>query len=99
MTTAPESLPIASLPEETDTARQLVAAALAIREWQASRPTRIVDEALVKRFPALGSTKTYKRLLTGDTVELRCDAMRAHGIDPLPDVLAELTTSRTRLTA
>lgn len=59
---------------ELDTARQLTFAATAIREWQESRPTRLVDEALVKRFPALGSTKTYKRLLAGDTAELRCDA-------------------------
>lgn len=73
-TPTPADITIDSPPtEDTDTSRQLVAAATAIRDWQASRPTRIVDEALVKRFPALGSTKTYKRLLTGDTAELRTE--------------------------
>lgn len=62
-TSTPADITTATPPtEDTDTSRQLVAAATAIRDWQASRPTRIVDEALVKRFPALGSTKTYKRL-------------------------------------
>lgn len=45
----------------------------AIRDWQLSRPTKLSDEALVRRYPALGSTKTYKRILAGETGELRVD--------------------------
>lgn len=49
----------------------LVNYARAIREWQERRPLKLSDEALIRRYPALGSTKTYKRILVGDTAELR----------------------------
>lgn len=59
-------------PENT-TAPVLVAAALSIRAWQESRPVPMSDSALVRRYPALGSTKTYKRILSGDLAELRIE--------------------------
>lgn len=47
--------------------------ARSIRAWQKSRQSRLSDEALIRRYPALGSTKTYKRILAGDTRELRVE--------------------------
>jgi energy-coupling factor transporter ATP-binding protein EcfA2 len=57
----------------TSTGDQLVQLAQNIRDWQAARPTKLSDEALIRRYPSLGSTKTYKRILSGDTDELRVD--------------------------
>lgn len=61
-----------------DTHQQNQAAALgnwaqSIRTWQESRPTPLSDTALVRRYPALGSTKTFKRILAGDLAELRIE--------------------------
>lgn len=61
---------------DTDTntkARALIISAQSIRAWQESRPTALSDEALVRRYPALGSTKTFKRILAGDVAELRIE--------------------------
>ncbi len=59
--------------DPSSNAGALVTWARSIRAWQESRPTRLSDEALVRRYPALGSTKTYKRILAGDLAELRIE--------------------------
>lgn len=40
-----------------------------IRAWQLSQTPKLSDEALRSRFPELGSTRTYKRIHTGDGIE------------------------------
>jgi len=40
-----------------------------IRAWQLSQTPRLSDEALRSRFPELGSTRTYKRIHTGDGID------------------------------
>jgi type II secretory pathway predicted ATPase ExeA len=60
-------------PTEPTSADKLVTYAQAIRDWQSARPSKLSDEALIRRYPSLGSTKTYKRILGGDTEELRVD--------------------------
>jgi hypothetical protein len=52
-------------PSEGD---ELVALARQIRTWQEARSYS--DNELLRRMPGLGSTKTYTRLLKGDTAEL-----------------------------
>lgn len=47
---------------------ELIALARRIRAWQESR--QLSDNELLRRLPGLGSTKTYSRLLKGDTAEL-----------------------------
>ena len=37
-----------------------------IRAWQEAQRPKVSDEAMVRRFPGLGSTKTYRRLREGD---------------------------------
>lgn len=37
-----------------------------IRAWQERQTPRLSDEQLLRRYPALGSTKTYRRLREGD---------------------------------
>jgi energy-coupling factor transporter ATP-binding protein EcfA2 len=59
--------------EPIEGAEALTNYAQAIRDWQSTRPTKLSDEALIRRYPGLGSTKTYKRILGGDTAELRVD--------------------------
>lgn len=56
--------------DETIAAR-LVAAAREIREWQEAQMPRLSDNALIEKFKALGSTKTFNRLRQGDTAQLR----------------------------
>ena len=58
---------------EATGAEALVNYALAIRDWQNTRPAKLSDEALIRRYPGLGSTKTYKRILAGDVEELRVE--------------------------
>lgn len=58
---------------ETEIGDDLVAHARAIRDWQLARPQKLSDEALIRRYPSLGSTKTYKRILSGDVEELRVE--------------------------
>lgn len=58
---------------ETPSTEAVIAYAQAIRDWQTSRPTRLSDEALIRRYPALGSSKTYKRLVAGDLDELNVE--------------------------
>jgi len=53
--------------QETDTI-ELVELARKVRGYQETR--RWSDAATLKRFPLLGSTKTYKRIQCGDTSEL-----------------------------
>lgn len=63
MTTAPND------PEAPATAQARLPLILRnIRDWQQSRD--LSDNALLKRYPSLGSTKTYKKLLDGDYAEL-----------------------------
>lgn len=40
-----------------------------IRVWQLAQEPKLSDEALRARFPELGSTRTYKRIHTGDGIE------------------------------
>ena len=37
-----------------------------IRAWQVGRSPRLSDEQMVRQFPGLGSTKTYRRMRDGD---------------------------------
>lgn len=55
----------------------LVTYARTIRDWQIGRPSKLSDEALIRRYPSLGSTKTFKRILSGDTDELRVEEWAA----------------------
>jgi type II secretory pathway predicted ATPase ExeA len=48
----------------------LVKVAREIRMWQESQQPEIKDTAMLRRFPALGSSKTYKKLREGDTKQL-----------------------------
>ena len=49
---------------------ELVALARQIRVWQEGRKPRISDEQMLRSYPGLGSTKTYRRLREGDTASL-----------------------------
>jgi len=64
MTTALQNL----LPAQAD---ELVGLAKSIRLWQEQRD--LSDNELLRKLPSLGSTKTYTRLLKGDTAELDLD--------------------------
>lgn len=44
--------------------------ALSIRRWQEAQRPSISDEGMLRQFPALGSTKTYKSLREGKTTGL-----------------------------
>lgn len=44
-----------------------------IRIWQEAQTPKLSDNALVAHHPALGSTKTYKKLRDGDTSQLDLD--------------------------
>lgn len=59
----------AALFDESDDA-ELVTHGRLIREWQEAQTPKITDVAMTNRHPELGSTKTYKRIRTGDTEEL-----------------------------
>lgn len=45
---------------------QIVSLARQIRAWQEGRSPRISDEQMLRSYPGLGSTKTYRRLRDGD---------------------------------
>lgn len=49
---------------------ELITLAGQIRAWQDSQSPRISNEEMVRRFPALGSTKTYRRVAEGDLTSL-----------------------------
>lgn len=61
-----------------EVAEQLVGIARAIRAWQDRTSPRLSDEAMVKRYRGLGSTKTYRRLVKGDTSSLDLDKQLAN---------------------
>ncbi len=55
---------------ETDSAPRLFELAREIRLYQESQTPRMSDNALLARFPGLGSTKTFKKLREGSTEQL-----------------------------
>jgi hypothetical protein len=70
-------------------AEQLVAIARQIRDWQdASRP-KLSNEAMIRRFPGLGSTKTYRRLIEGDTTSLVIEQQLAKYSATLAQIVTE----------
>jgi DNA transposition AAA+ family ATPase len=56
--------------EQADLAAALVAIAKQIRDWQDAQKPRPSDEAMIRQFPGLGSSKTYKALREGNTAGL-----------------------------
>lgn len=58
---------ITAIPESE---RELVATAGRIREWQKSRRPQMSDTQICRKFPALGSTKTYQKIREGSLDEL-----------------------------
>jgi DNA transposition AAA+ family ATPase len=52
--------------EAVDNRKELVTLARNIRAWQDRQKPRVSDEAMLRLYPGLGSTKTYKRLREGD---------------------------------
>lgn len=51
-------------------AAELVELGRRIREWQEAQKPALSDNAMVKKFAGLGSTKTYTRILANDLLEL-----------------------------
>lgn len=45
----------------------LIALARQVRDWQDAQKPRLSDEAMIRQFPGLGSSKTYKTLREGST--------------------------------
>jgi hypothetical protein len=66
-------LEMADPEHRTDVAEELVQLAQNIRSWQDVQSPRVSDEQMLRRFPALGSTKTYRRLREADLDGLVCD--------------------------
>lgn len=64
---AEAAIPESHNPNTPDADAELVALAKNIRSWQLSTSPRLSDEAMLRQYPALGSTKTYRRLRDGDT--------------------------------
>lgn len=62
---------------DLDAAAELVMLANQIRGWQESRRPRISNEQMLRLYPGLGSTKTYRRLCDGDTSSLIIDSQLA----------------------
>ncbi len=62
---------------ENTAAAELVTVASRIQAWQDSRTPRISSEEMLRRFPGLGSTKTYRRVCKGDTTSLVIEAQLA----------------------
>lgn len=60
---APEVLKTMETAELSDLARK-------IRDWQKAQTPELSDTAMLKRFPDLGSTKTYTRILNDDFAEM-----------------------------
>jgi hypothetical protein len=56
--------------DQADLAAALVAVAKQIREWQDAQKPRPSDEGMIRQFPGLGSSKTYKALREGNTAGL-----------------------------
>ncbi len=56
--------------EQKDLADCLITVARQIREWQDAQKPRPSDEAMIRQFPGLGSSKTYKALREGQTTGL-----------------------------
>lgn len=56
---------------DTSAVARFAQAAQFVREWQEGQLPKMSDNALLARFPRLGSTKTFKRALDGDTTELK----------------------------
>lgn len=59
-----------STPHTEDEAQKLFTIAREIRVWQEGHAPKLSDNALLVRFPALGSTKTFKKLREGDMDQL-----------------------------
>lgn len=59
-----------------------------IRVWQESQVPKMSDNALMQRYPALGSTKTFKRLREGDAAQLKVDEWLSAYEGVLTQVLA-----------
>lgn len=55
---------------EPDPTAELIQLARGIRAWQESRRPRISNEQMLRLYPGLGSTKTYRRLADGDSSSL-----------------------------
>lgn len=60
-----------------DPVSELLALATRIRGWQDSRRPKISNEQMLRLYPGLGSTKTYRRLCDGDTSSLVIDSQLA----------------------
>lgn len=58
---------------EASPAADLITVAQSIHAWQNEQSPKISDEGMLKRFPALGSVKTYRRLRDGDTTQLHLE--------------------------
>ena len=63
--------------ENTETMQELQSLGRKVRDWQMRQQPSLSDIKLLNRFPALGSTKTYQRILTGDLRELNLDKQLA----------------------
>jgi hypothetical protein len=57
----------------TEVELELVQLAKNIRGWQEGQSPKISDEQMLRRYPGLGSTKTFRRLRDADTEGLVCD--------------------------
>ncbi len=56
--------------DQAELAATLVSVATQIRQWQDAQKPRHSDEAMIRQFPGLGSSKTYKSLREGLTAGL-----------------------------
>lgn len=68
--------------ETRDNSAELVTLARNIRAWQDKQKPRVSDESMLRLYPGLGSTKTYKRLREGDVDGLAVDnhLPKYHGV-------------------
>lgn len=74
MIAAPKTFTSESHPEKAaDERDELVNLAANIGAWQERTSPRLSDESMVRRFPGLGSTKTYRKLRRGDLESLRIE--------------------------
>jgi len=60
-----------------DPTTELLTLASRIRAWQESRRPKMSNEQMLRLYPALGSTKTYRRLAEGDYSSLVIDTQLA----------------------
>jgi len=63
--------------DASPTAAELIALAQGIQAWQASRSPRISNEEMLRRYPGLSSTKTFRRLVNGDADFADLDSLLA----------------------